>query len=327
MQSEFESKLKETIGIGYDDEVERKISEFGGLLSRNAAVRLLCRQHGIATERKITLHEAEKEKLPFSFEAKIDRIFPLQVYANGMEKSARLHLSDSGGTATLVLWGSQTSLLEGAISSGDTVFCSGAYFGNGEIHLSRNGRMEKLSGAVPAKLIGLAEGICNVEGNVGKTEPDYHYIDRKTGAEKKLSSFQLCQGEDCVRAVVWQPENVAMPSAGDDVRLESVVFKNGELHFNASSRLVRLSGSSNELSGKLEKVEVANGNVSFAIGSEKFALSLEEALRLLGIRQVPEGVNAETLVLIKVEGMDGKEVRYGKKDGKLVLIRQMEEKK
>lgn len=308
----FEGKLREKLGDALEEKVAGKIAEFGGLLTRSAAVRLLCKQNGIEVEMRLALREAKGSQLPFSFEAKIDRIFPAQTYANGAGRSARLHLSDSSGEATLVLWNEQLELLDGLLSIGDIAECSGAYFRSGEIVLSRGGKLGRAKAYPLTPIAKLAQGICNVEGCVRNSEPDYGYIDRKTGEKRSLSSFQLCdaEGKDCARVVVWsQPEGTQKPEEGDCLLLENVLFRSGELHFNASSRLVKKSSAS-EKAGTLGAVSFRKGQAVFSIDGKEFSLSMGQALVLLGIRAVPQGVSEETLLLIKAQGLVGKKARY-----------------
>ena len=58
MEETPEGKLREKMGDACDSAIAQKIAEFGGLLSRNAAAALLCRQNGIDLERRILLSEA-----------------------------------------------------------------------------------------------------------------------------------------------------------------------------------------------------------------------------------------------------------------------------
>ena len=321
MADELEEKLQGKLGEKYEQCLEGKIAEFGHLLTRRAAIRLLCKENGIDTEKKIVLSASATESLPFSFSGKVDRIFPVQTFASG-ERCVRLHLSDELGQGTLVLWGPQTSLVEGGISIGDEVECKGAYFRSGEIHLGREGKITHAK-KYPVTAVGkLTAGLCNTEGEVREVFLDYEYTDKKTGGEKKMASFLLCdkESEGCRRVVVWSaPEGTPKPAEGDTLLLENVVFKNGEVHFNSFSRMVRKI-SAEEKSGKLGQVGVSGGKVTFEIGKESFSCSIDEALSLLGIKKVPEGVEPSTILAIKSAGLEGKMARYRLSEGKICWL-------
>ncbi|MEM2137581.1 MAG: hypothetical protein QW568_00655 [Candidatus Anstonellaceae archaeon] len=309
MDDELEKRLREKLGADYDSKVEEKISSFGGLLTASAAVLLLCRENGIDTEREIPLSQAAKTRLPFSFEAHVDRVFPVQEFAGGAARSVRLHVSDGKHEATVVLWNEHASFAEKRLRAGYAARFSGAYFRDGEISLGKNGRVEVLSFGDGSRIAGLSHGICSVEGEVREIEPDYHYIDKKTGEKKRLSSFLLCQGRDCRRVVVWQPDGKNQPKQGETVLVENVLFKNGELHFNSSSRMVR-KGKEEELVGTFGGASFDGSTVVFLIGNEKLVVPCEDALSLLGIRSVPKGVEEETFISIKAGSLIGKQAKY-----------------
>lgn len=323
MADALEEKLQGLFGEAFEDSIGAKISSFGGLLTRRAAIRLLCKERGIGTERKVVLSEAASEPLPFSFSGRVDRIFPVQNFSSG-ERCVRLHLSDkAGGQGTLVLWGSQASLVEGWVSTGDEIECKGAYFRSGEIHLGRESRVEHAK-KFPITQVGeLTAGPCSVEGVVREVFLDYEYVDRKTGAEKKMGSYLLCnpEGKDCRRVAVWSaPEGTPRVAEGDTVLLENVLFRNGELHFNSFSRMVRRF-SAQEKSGAMEGVEIQDGTAVFSVGGGRFACSVGEALALLGVSRVPEGVEPSTMLSIKGESIAGKRARFAVSGGKIAWLK------
>lgn len=318
MQDELEKRLAGKLGGSLEDAVREKVASFGGLLTRKAAVRLLCGENGIGAEEAIPLSQAPLSPLPFSFRATVDRVFPAQEYRGGSGRSVRLHLSDRSGSATLVLWDGQAAQAEnGELLAGDEVECRGAFFRSGEIALGRAGDIRKVGGRMVLPVSRLTHGLCHAEGKVGEVELDYHYVDRKSGEKKALSSFLLCEGEACRRVVAWPgKEGAPRPAEGDSVVLENVVFKNGELHFNSYSRMV-VRKAAGRLEGELREVRVNGENAVFGIGGAEFTVPLPEALGLLGIREIPQGVSMATLAGIAGEGWKGKRARYSLQGGKL----------
>jgi len=327
MPGELEGKLYEKLGKEMEAKIAAKIKSFGGLLTRSAAVRLLCKEHGVDTESPRKLGELSGSLLPFSFAARVDRIFPVQEYQNGAGRSVRLHLSDSSGCATLVLWNEQASLVEGSISIGDIVLGRGAYLRGGEIMISKSGSLSRLKAAPVVPIGKLSAGACNVEGEVSELELDYAYVDRKSGEKRTLSSFILCQGKDCRRVLVWSaPEGTAMPMKGDRLLLENVVFKNGELHFNFQSRMV-IMGGSRQRKARLDSVAVGEDFAVFSLGGEAFPVPLDDALSLLGIKSVPAGVAPRTLAAIKGKSLCGSQVSFRLEGGKLAWLSLREKEK
>jgi hypothetical protein len=109
--------------------------------------------------------------------------------------------------------------------------------------------------------------------------------------------------------VVWQPDGKTAPRQEEIVLVENVLFKNGELHFNSGSRMVRQAGAG-DLEGAFGGVSFDGANTVFLVGNEKYAVPFGEALQLLGIRNVPEGVKPETFISIKAISLAGKQARY-----------------
>lgn len=323
MEKEQERLLFGRLGSGMEGQIAGKIAEFGGLLTRAAAVRLLCRQNGVEVDLPIPLSKAGGASLPFSFRARVDRVFPVQPYGGGSGKTVRLHVSDMGGEgdATVLLWNEQVSIVEsGNIGQGDEVEVRGAYFRLGEISIGRGGGIAKIGGVKTVPLSGIGNGTCAVEGAAKDAMPDKEYADKKTGEKRFFSSFLLCDGAECRRVVVWGGSSIAAkPEEGDRIRLENVLSKNGELHFNAISRMVRL-GAKKDAEGKITKMEIAGGNAVIAIDGAEFSLPQKDALLLLGVKVVPEGVKPATLFSIKAAGMVGKPARYRKDGGKLLWL-------
>ena len=320
MEDSPEEKLRARLQDSCDAAIGQKIGEFGGLLSRNAAVALLCKQNGIDLEKRIVLADAKRMALPFSFQAKVDRIFPVQAYPGSHNRSVRLHVSDEKGEATLILWNEQANIVKGEISIGDMVECRGAYFKGGEIGIGKKGAIRKEKGFPITALGDLSYGLCNVEGTVKGVEPDHIYEDRKSGEKRKLSSFTICGDGACRRVVMWPPQpDGGNAAVGDVLLLENVFFRNNELHVDGFSRLVKRK-SAGERFGKFMQAALEDGTVFFQIDDAKYMANLEEALSLLKIRIVPPGVGAQALIRIKSREIEGKAVKYFVDGEKLSLL-------
>ena len=318
-RKELEGKLAEKLGGSLEAALAEKISEFGGLLTRDAACLLLCRQNGIEVEMKIDLAEAAKTGLPFSFRAKVSRIYPAQLYKNGTDRSVRLHISDGTGESTLVLWNEQSALVEGEIGMDSEIECKGAYARGGEIFLSRTGAIRKIGGMPALPVSKLSEGICAVEGEVKEVKPDQAYADKKSGEARTFSSFIICDPEECRRVIAWSRPQGVNPEPGDRLLLENVVLKNNEIHFNSYSRMVKKS-SSKTLFGKMDGFEIDGDAAVFLINGSRFQVPQQKALVLLGIRPIPQGVAPATLLSIKSSEMVGRSVKYRLEEEKLAWL-------
>jgi len=320
MGEAYWEKLAEMLGSSFDAEVQRKMDSFGGLLTRTAAVRMLCQENGISTEEKILLKDARASLLPFSFSARVDRVFPVQQFPGGLAKSVRLHISDGPCARTLVLWNEQASLAAGLLA-GDRVECSGAYFRSGEIAIGRKGTLSRAGARAASSVAGLREGMCSVEGKVEGAEGMRSYRDRKTGEGKRMYSFSISSGGKSCRAVWWSPpDGAALPRAGDSVALENANFRAGELHLNSGSRVL-VQGASGGTEGIFQGAFLEGGSVAIRVGGQGFALAPADALSLLGIGHAPSGVSPQALISIKSRALEGKKASCLVEGGRLVSLK------
>ncbi|MFA6907407.1 MAG: hypothetical protein WC263_01110 [Candidatus Micrarchaeia archaeon] len=320
MEQSAEHRLAALLGGSLEGKVKEKADSFGGLLTRGAAVQLLCQENGISTERKLLLSEALASLLPFSFSARVERVFPAQQFPGGTMRTVRLHVSDKSGQATIVLWNEQARIAEGGIFAGDTVECSGAYFRAGEIAISRNGAVSRAAGGAELDVAGLREGLCNVRGSVGEAGGMRTYRDRKTGAEKRMLAFTICSGGKCCRAVWWSPpEGAPRLQAGAQVVLEGASFREGEIHLNGFSRVVS-QGAPGGKAGGFSGISIEGPDAVVAIGNEKFRMPIHGALALFRLHAVPPGVDAATLLSIKSRSLEGKSARYFSEGGSLASV-------
>jgi hypothetical protein len=126
--------------------------------------------------------------------------------------------------------------------------------------------------------------------------------------------------------VVWQKPEGFLPLAGDRVVLENVIFRNGEVHFNSYSRMVR-KGSALAALGEMQSVSFEGDMALIGISGKSYSVALEEALLLFEVKGVPPGISAQTLIEVKASGLAGKKVQFKLQDGKLCLLAAVKEGK
>ena len=314
-----EQKLAALLGNALERAVKEKIDSFGNLLTREAAVQLLCQENGISTEKKMPLSEAHALMLPFSFSARVDRVFPVQQFPGGTMRTVRLHISDKSGSATLVLWNEQANLAEGGILAGDEIDCRGAYVRAGEIAIGRQGSIARAGKSMALNVPELKEGLCNVQGVVGKVEGARSYIDRRSGGKKQMLVFSVCSGGKCCRAVWWSPPDGAPQlREGEEVVLESATFKNNELHLNSFSRVVA-QGAARGKAGEFGGVAFEGDEAIIKISDVEFRASIAEALLLFKLSPA-SGVPPQTLLSIKSGALAGRQASYSAEGGRLATL-------
>jgi hypothetical protein len=324
MASEHETRLREAEGGKTESLIAGKILEFGGLIGRNAAILLLCKERGIVVERQAPIADARSALPPFRFEAKIERIFPMQKFEGSRDRSIRIYLSDKTSKATLVLWNEQADEVSAGVAVGDIVEVSRAYFRSGEIGIGREGHVKRKAEFAKTPLGALAEGPASTSGKVSSIEPEF-----SDGRKERGFAFSIGDGKSSVRVVAWQEGGATFerPKVGDEVLLENAYFRKGELHLSSVSRL-RVLSSESKKKGVITSLEIENGRFVLRLGKEMFTLGIDEGLLLFGIK-LPQGVEASTLRELLEPSLIGKTASYTLEDGKLLelIVEKEKEKK
>ena len=311
-----EKHYAQLCGILGKDALEAQIGEkmdaYFGLLTRDTAVFLIAKMHGIAKDAQVSLTDARAWMRRINTQGKIARVFPLQTHEkNGREKkSVRMVIEDAAASRTLVLWDAHANLAFGEIGVGDEIRIVGSYMTRDkELALGADGSIERTRQAEFAAIGQMKEGLHNIKGEVREIYLDYHYM--KNGTERKMGSFLLAQGDKEVRVVLWaQPQAVKELAQWDAVRIENALFKNNELQLGEQSRLVKLSkqAKQNVVEGEIASAVLGNGGIIAQIGGREIVFEESAMKAFLGIKSVPEGVSMHTLLELKKESLLGKKI-------------------
>jgi len=225
-----------------------KIESLGHLVNEDVALRL------VAKDLNISLLNGESKK-PFvqvvdlvpnmnnvNLELAVESVGALKEFIkkDGISgKLIRVSVSDASGKASLVAWDEQTKVAE-SLNCGSKIFVHSAYTKSGlrgdmEIHLGNRSRLEVLSvsksGILPSD-----KGF--FKGRIWRIS-DPVVFNRKDGSKGTMVSFQLRDGTEMIRVLVWNPplDRLSGMKEGVFVEIFNGVIKadlNGkkELHVN-----------------------------------------------------------------------------------------------
>jgi hypothetical protein len=321
-------RLREKLGERYDSEVERKIAKYYGLLTVDVAEFLLAREHGLATKRIVTLSQVKPWMRSVNTRGMVQKVFPSQEFErNGkMGKSVRIVLLDETGTKTVQLLDANASLADWELGTGDTIEIEGAYPRKEELVLGSKGKLNVLKKTRLNRLSELKDGFNTVSGLVAEINLDYPYL--KEGKEALMRSFVLDDGRGYRRVVVWnEPESVHV-EPGDEIRLESALFKNNELQIGSFSRVVMRKGEKKDVEGVIEGElqdiycrelqrnlagEGGKESLFVKIGEKEMEVPSGSELHVLGIRKLPQGVKLGTVVELKKQSLIGRKIKLRNK--------------
>ncbi len=260
-----------------DDAVRRKQDQYAGLLTEDAALRVVAHENGIATPRLPVefspLVTAQAGSL-VSAQVRVLAVLSPKRFQTG-ERSGRLckiRVADSTAAADLVLWNSDVDAAAG-IQRND-VLCLKDVFCKIQNPLELHSRLSSelwiadateaasavslpLSPVVPKSLADLREGEeADVFARLSDKQPLKEF--RRQDKAGYLSKITLSDGVKNVAAACWD-ENAHVAQGleiGDAVKVEGAQLRNGEINVSWSGRLLR--NPANHGLVELTKVEPKN---------------------------------------------------------------------
>jgi len=302
--------LKDIHGDKYDELVLNKIKEFNGLIDTEAAIRVLAYENKLIKKKFYKLSEACNAKHgALNVIAQFVKEYPVFEY-NGANKSfkvQRILLKDDSGETTLSFWNDKILDLKNIILF-DKIKFENLYSNNDELNYGDYSKMEVMESCTLNDINELNNGLNTVQGKVVEVFPEYNY--ERNGQKHVMGSLKLMNGANSVRIILWAGlEMYRLIKEGDTVRFENVLFRNAELNFNSSSRIVIIkSFRKSSRGGKLQDIIVTGGKVELLINDNKYNLTREKLLTLLGIEGISEDITLNTLLELKKSNIIDRDV-------------------
>jgi len=236
-----QEKLKELLGKRYEEEIERVVNEFAGMISRDSAIKILAHENGLIKNEKRKI-ERVKEILEMNNESNINRSIDINLKIikmfQKMETKShtlqRILMKDEEGTEIMcVFWDEKINELEMLIpEENDLILISNSYVKNNEIHIGKYSKIniQKEKPLVPISKI--KDGICNMGI---KLLGDINFRTfTKNNEEKRMGTTMAGDSTGMVKIIFWGTscDKVENAVKGDILLLNKVMFKNAELHVN-----------------------------------------------------------------------------------------------
>ncbi len=236
-----EAELLKALGKdGLEQAIDAKIGSFHGLLTRDAALRLIARERGLIRENEYQLAGIPKGASEVSFSATVRKIWPVAVYPSG-KRSRVVEVADNESVRPLVLWDDDVERAKG-LRTRDRITVRGAYEKGGELHLGRGGVLAVSEKAAFSGLGSLEEGHeAHVRGVVSAIDGHGSFV--RDGRALKGFAFTISDGTNERRCVMHEGLDRApkiMP--GDEVIIEDGRVSGGDIDLSASRLLTRRKG-------------------------------------------------------------------------------------
>jgi len=228
--------------------VEKKRGEYGGLLSKEDALRLVAEERGIDAEPGgkaaawtdlVSVREGEAVNVRVT----VEKAYPTKEFAKGSSKSkiAKAVVTQGGATAMLVLWGKDADLAEGTLRKGRKLAVKNALAKRGLEGLELHSRLltevkdEGLGEPEKTALSELKEGmrgvcvtalVLNKPGGLREFE--------RNGRKGAVCRVTVTDGTATVPLACWDSNAYASAAwlPGDRVRVEGASVRQGELQAN-----------------------------------------------------------------------------------------------
>ncbi|VVC02790.1 Replication factor A [Candidatus Bilamarchaeum dharawalense] len=313
---DLEGELRKSIS---EDELEKlikeKIKSFYGLLTREAAVRLIAKERGMLKEeeKSYQLTDIPKGERKIRFTAKIKKIWPVAAYSSG-KKSRVLEMDDKTATKPLILWNEDVDLVKG-LRVGDEIAVRGAYERSGELHLGYSGTMEVVNKAQFSDLSNLNEGdSVHLRGVISGIEGHDKFV--RNGRTIPGFSFLISDGKSERRCVIFEGLDRANKiELSDETIVEGATVKNGNIEIDESTRLL-VRRLKDMLIGQIKKLECNREKLLVEIGNREIILDRENALKFFSV-EVAEDISLSTVTDLKKELLLNTKVAIKEKDGQI----------
>ncbi len=288
-----------------ENEIATKIDQFQGLLTREAAIKLIAKEKGLLKQeqRVCKINDIPKSGRKISFVARILRILPIIKYHNG-KVSRTVVLSDNTGRIKLKLWAADLELFS-RFKIGDLVEVKNAYERNGELGLGYSGEIKiikpspfsALSSLTPSTYVNIKAKVTKVEGKKSYNKNDnLHFV------------FSISDGSAEKQCVIWEGiGRGTMIKAGDEVILENAYVKAEGIYIYRSGRILLRPGSGAKTIGKIENIECERGQIKITLNGKVIMLDRKKALDVLGV-DVADDISLESIVNLKKEVLLNKNI-------------------
>ena len=299
--------------------ITAKIESFHGLLTREAAMRLIAKERGLLKreEKSYRLGDIPKGEKRVCFKARVRKVWPVADYASG-KRSRVVEVEDETGSMPFVLW-NQDVELGNALRSKDELLVKGAYERNGELHLGYSGTLKVTEKAGFSPLDGLEDGQnVHLRGFVAKMEGQDSFV--KGTDTVQGFSFMLSDGKSERRCVMLGGlERAGKLEEGDDVIIENGTVRNGNVEIDSDVRVLSRRAR-DMLIGELSMLECEGEKLLAKVGEKEVALDRLNALRFLGV-QAADDIDLCTVVNLKKDALINNRmaVRIQQREGQIII--------
>jgi len=296
--------------------IDAKISSFSGLLTREAAAKLIAAEEGLLKERVLPISGIKDGARDVNIRGKIKKIHQMNEYRTG-KRSRSFILKDETGEVEVKLWNDDADSVY-HFHLGDTIKVSNGYIRDKILNIGYRGKVELEGREELLTPSNLREGIISSKARVSGI----------SGMNGEEFLFSISDGEKEARVCITHiPERGERLAVGDVVLLEGAECDGQRLFMGEHSRMLVKKNSPDIFRGELGDSEVGTEGARIRVGGEEFAVSPEQLVRFLKLEGLKKDIDLPAVARMKLTNLKGKwatvlfEAREGAKHAKDISLR------
>lgn len=293
--------------------ISQKIEGFHGLLTKEAAAKLIASEMKLIEGRSYKVSEVREGDQSVDLVGRIEEIGRLMEFPSGA-KLRVLVLSDSSGEISVNFWG-EDAVKAGGFHLLDTVELRKAYMKMGKLNIGYKGGYEIKE---KAELLSVSKAL-NAKGRfcvIGKVGPI-------SGMRDGGFLFEITDGEGKIPVVLGDlPGRGAQLREGDSVLLEGVALSGGRITVAGRARMLLRKNRENIFRGVLEGIEFDGEEASLLVSGERFMVERPTLVKFLNLKELKEDIDLKMIVGMKMPEMKGRKawILIEEKEGKRTAV-------
>jgi hypothetical protein len=279
--------------------IAQKIEGFHGLLTREAAAKLIASEMKLIEGRVFKASEIKEGDQSVDLAGKIEEIGKLMEFPSGA-KLRTVVLSDGSGEIPVNFWG-EDAVKAGGFHLLDLVELNKSYMKMGKLNIGYKGGYEVKE---KAELLSVSRALESkgrfcVIGKVNSIE----------GMKGGNFLFGITDGENSAPVVLEEmPGRGAQLKEGDSVLLEGVVLSGGKVIVGERARMLLRKNRENIFRGALEGIEFEGAEGFLLVGGERFAVERGTLVKFLNLKGLNEDIDLKMIVDMKMPEIKGRKV-------------------
>jgi len=296
--------------VGENDtqaKIDEKIKGFHGLLTKEAAAKLIASEMGLIERSLMKISELQEGMGSVDIEGAVQEIGPLRSFPSGA-MLRNIIISDGSGEGTINFWGDEGKKA-GGMHLGDILEVKKGYVKMGKVNIGYKSTYSIVKSAPVLSVSEIKEGEKFLV--LGKVE-------RIEGMGGSAFVFTISDGGKSVPvSLLNSPGKGKHLQVGDSVLLEGVEYNGAEILVKGRSRMLQKKNRDDIFRGKLENIGMKGDKCLLKIGGESFVADRDTLINFLNLKELREDIDLHVIIGMKLPEIKGRNVfvKFNKKDG------------